>query len=144
MSDIPAQAMQRADLAAEVDGVTATIAGAPVRTTGHLTQPATPQAYDAWPVWVATRPVSMCAAETDWQDKNSHYRADDRSSEHKVGLVLEDKHTLANLSTLRANKATDPFALDPAIAKVTKNGVSDPNAVQKPGDAGGTPKGKKP
>jgi hypothetical protein len=65
---------------------------------------------------------------TDWQDAMSHLRADDRSAEHLVGIVLEDKRTLANLATLRAHKAEDPFAIDPSIAAVTKGGISDPNA----------------
>ena len=42
---------------------------------------------------------------TDWQDAMSHLRADDRSGEHLVGIVLEDKRTLANLASLRAHKA---------------------------------------
>jgi hypothetical protein len=67
---------------------------------------------------------------TDWQDAMSHLRADDRSGEHLVGIVLEDKRTLANLASLRSHKAQDPFAIDPSIAAVTKNGVSDPNAAK--------------
>jgi len=66
----------------------------------------------------------------DWQDANTHLRALDRSSEHLVGIVLEDKNTLANLGSLRANHATDPFALDPSIAAITQHGVSDPNAAR--------------
>jgi hypothetical protein len=65
---------------------------------------------------------------TDWQDADTHLRADDRSGEHLIGIVQEDKHTLANLASLRANKAQDPFAIDPSIAAVTKGGVSDPNS----------------
>jgi len=65
---------------------------------------------------------------TDWQDPDTHLRADDRSGEHLLGLVHEDKRTLANLASLRANKAQDPFAIDPSIAAVTKGGVSDPNS----------------
>jgi hypothetical protein len=76
---------------------------------------------------------------TDWQDTMSHLRADDRSGEHLVGIVLEDKRTLANLATLRANKPQDPFAIDPSITAVTKGGVSDPNAVRPPGSADPSP-----
>jgi hypothetical protein len=64
----------------------------------------------------------------DWQDGTTHLRALDRSSEHLLGVVLEDKNTVSNLSALRPNKPTDPFALDPSIAAITKKGVSDPNA----------------
>lgn len=61
------QAEQRAELAYVVAGIPATVGDTTVTTTGHLTPPKTPQAYDAWPVWVATRPTTMCIAETDWQ-----------------------------------------------------------------------------
>ncbi|HEY1692414.1 MAG TPA: hypothetical protein VGG39_09645 [Polyangiaceae bacterium] len=75
--------------------------------------------------------------EADWQDGRSHLRAVDRSGEHLIGIVLEDKNTLANLTSLRANKPVDPFALDPSIAALTRKGVSDPNAGRAaPVDAG--------
>jgi hypothetical protein len=75
--------------------------------------------------------------EADWQDAKSHLRAVDRSGEHIVGVVIEDRNTLANLSSLRSVKPPDPFALDPSIANITKNGVSDPNAARTPSpDAG--------
>jgi hypothetical protein len=82
---------------------------------------------------------------TDWQDTMSHLRADDRSGEHLVGIVLEDKRTLANLGSLRSHKAEDPFAIDPSIAAVTKGGISDPNAAKssKPGDSGAPFKGQR-
>jgi hypothetical protein len=83
----------------------------------------------------------------DWQEKSTHVRALDRSSEHLLGLVLEDKNTLANIATLRAAKAVDPFAIDPSIAAITKRGISDPNAARDAnakGDAGADQgKGKK-
>jgi hypothetical protein len=64
----------------------------------------------------------------DWQDSSTHLRVVDLSAEHMVGVVLEDKRTLANLASLRSNKPRDLFALDPSIAAVTRGGVSDPNA----------------
>jgi len=70
--------------------------------------------------------------EADWQDGKSHLRAVDRSNEHICGLVLEDRNTLANLAALRPNKPVDPFAIDPAIANLTRKGVSDPNAGRAP------------
>ncbi len=81
---------------------------------------------------------------TDWQDAASHLRADDRSSEHLVGIVLEDKRTLANLASLRSNKPVDFSAINPSIAAVTKGGVSDPNASKssKSADAGAPSKGQ--
>jgi hypothetical protein len=75
--------------------------------------------------------------EVDWQDRTDHLRAVDRSSEHLAGLVVEDKATLQNLHALRSNKPTDPFAIDPSIAAVTRGGISDPNAARTPSaDAG--------
>jgi hypothetical protein len=74
----------------------------------------------------------------DWQDNATHLRALDRSSEHLIGIILEDRNTLVNLTALRPNKPVDPFAIDPSIAAITQHGVSDPNAA-KPGaqaDAG--------
>jgi hypothetical protein len=35
---------------------------------------------------------------------------------------------LNSLASLRKNKPTDFSAIDPSIAAVTKNGISDPNA----------------
>ncbi len=80
----------------------------------------------------------------DWQDRTTHVRALDRSNEHLLGLVLEDRNTLANIASLRSTKAVDPFAIDPSIAAITKQGISDPNAGRdaKAGDAGAG-KGKK-
>ncbi|MDP9150866.1 MAG: hypothetical protein M3O36_13125 [Myxococcota bacterium] len=76
----------------------------------------------------------------DWQDQATHLRALDRSGEHLVALAFEDKSTLNTLAMLRANKPGDPFAIDPAIAAVTKHGIIDPNAAK---DDGGPGKGKK-
>ena len=81
--------------------------------------------------------------EVDWQDRTSHLRAIDRSNEHVCGLVLEDKGTLTNLASLRSNKASDPFQIDPSIAAITKNGISDPNAAHGNVADAGAGKGKK-
>ncbi len=73
----------------------------------------------------------------DWQDRTTHVRALDRSNEHLLGLVLEDRNTLSNIASLRSAKAVDPFAIDPSIAAITKGGISDPNAGRSAkGDAG--------
>jgi hypothetical protein len=66
--------------------------------------------------------------EADWQDGRSYLRAVDRTGEHLVGVVMEDRATANNLPALRTNRPVDPFALDPAIANLTRKGVSDPNA----------------
>jgi hypothetical protein len=76
----------------------------------------------------------------DWQDANTHVRALDRG--RVVAVVLEDKNTLNNLTSLRANKEQDPFAMDPSITAVTRGGISDPNAHGPAPAASGTPKKK--
>ena len=81
--------------------------------------------------------------ESDWQDAKTHLRAVDRSGEHIVGIVLEDRNTLVNLPSLRTFKAADPFALDPSIANITRNGISDPSAARNAPDGGTRGKGKR-
>jgi hypothetical protein len=78
----------------------------------------------------------------DWQDTTTHLRAVDRSGEHIVAVVLEDRQTLTNIDTLRVNKPVDPFAIDPAIAAITNKGVTDPNAANAASSA--KPKNTKP
>lgn len=65
--------------------------------------------------------------QLDWQDSTTHLRVIDRSSEQIVGIVIEDKATVAQLPQLRTHTLPDPFAVDPAILAVTKGGLSDPN-----------------
>jgi hypothetical protein len=65
----------------------------------------------------------------DWQDRTTHVRALDRSSEHLIGLSLEDKNTLSNIASLRTAKVVDQFAIDPSIAAITRHGISDPSAA---------------
>jgi hypothetical protein len=83
----------------------------------------------------------MYYTTSDWQDATSHLRAADRSFEHIVGVVLEDRQTLGSLAQLRTNKVEDPLAMDPSIAAITKGGISDPSAHSSP-DAGAKPKKK--
>jgi hypothetical protein len=66
----------------------------------------------------------------DWQDSSTHLRIVDLTPDHLIGVVLEDKRTLSNLASLRANKPTDPFAIDPSITAITRGGISDPNAAR--------------
>jgi hypothetical protein len=99
----------------------------------------------------ATDPSKGITTTTvDWQDATTHLRALDRG--RIVAVVLEERNTLNNLVSLRANKVEDPLALDPSIAAITRGGISDPNqkgggapagsASGKPGKGGGT-KGQK-
>jgi hypothetical protein len=78
---------------------------------------------------------------SDWQDPGTHLRADDRSGDRVVGIVLEDKRTLVALPQLRSVKVEDPLALDPSIAAITRGSLSDPNAFRS-GPDGGAPKKK--
>ncbi len=73
---------------------------------------------------------------SDWQDPGSHLRIDDRSGEGVVGVVLEDKRTLAALPQLRSVKPVDPMAIDPSVAAITNTTLSDPNAFRVHPDAG--------
>jgi hypothetical protein len=83
----------------------------------------------------------MRLVSSDWQDSGTHLRADDRSGDGVVGVVLEDKRTLVALPQLRSVKVEDPLALDPSIAAITRGSLSDPSAFRTQPDAG-TPKKK--
>jgi hypothetical protein len=102
----------------------ATFQDAVTRLNGAMGVPARIRAADA--------SQGLDRTTADWQDKTTHVRAVDRSNEHIVALVLEDRSTLSSLASLRAVKPSDPFAIDPAIAAVTKHGVTDPNAARDP------------
>jgi hypothetical protein len=78
----------------------------------------------------------MRLVSSDWQDSGTHLRADDRSGDRVVGIVLEDKRTLVALPQLRSVKVDDPLALDPSIAAITRGSLSDPNAFRAQPDAG--------
>lgn len=71
-------------------------------------------------------------ATAEIQDARVHLRLVDRSREKIVGLVLEDRQTLASLPKLRNASGDDPFAIDPAVNAVTRGGISDPNAEKAP------------
>jgi hypothetical protein len=77
---------------------------------------------------------------SDWQDAGTHLRVDNRSGDGVVGVVLEDKRTLANLPQLRSVKPVDPMAIDPSVAAITHGTISDPNAFRAQPDAGKTKK----
>jgi len=84
----------------------------------------------------AANPMGGLAHTTaDWQDGNTHLRAEDLG-DGNVAVVMEERSTLGNLAQLRVNKEVDPLAMDPSIAAVTRGGISDPNAVHAQADAG--------
>jgi len=78
----------------------------------------------------------MRLLSSDWQDSGTHLRADDRSGDRVVAVVLEDKRTLAALPQLRSVKVDDPLALDPSIVAITHGSLSDPSAFRTAPDAG--------
>jgi hypothetical protein len=95
----------------------------------------------AAPRVISPRPGGpMRILSSDWQDPGTHLRADDRSGDGVVGVVLEDKRTLSNLPQLRSNKPEDPFALDPSVLAITRGSISDPNAGHATPDAGASKK----
>jgi hypothetical protein len=78
----------------------------------------------------------------DWQDGATHLRLLDREARDSVvGIVVEERATWNALPQLRANKAEDPFAMDPSIAAATRGGISDPSQSAAP--AGSAGKGTK-
>lgn len=79
----------------------------------------------------------------EWQDPSSLIAVIDRGA-NAVAMRLTDKSTLSRIDSLRKNKAADPFALDPSVAAITKNGVSDPNASKGAASASASASSKKP
>jgi len=65
------------------------------------------------------------AIEVDWKDSNTHLRAIQRG-ETGLALAYEDNGTLANLSSLRTNKATQDTGIDPDVAAAIRGPSQDP------------------
>jgi len=53
--------------------------------------------------------------EVDWQDQRNHVRVLDRSGLKIVGIVYEDRATLANLDSMRTSKPKDVSGVDPEV-----------------------------
>lgn len=62
--------------------------------------------------------------EVDWKDAKTHLRAIQRG-DTALALAYEDLATLGNLATLRANKAVEEDAIDPAVAAAMAGAPSD-------------------
>jgi hypothetical protein len=60
------QATIRAAIVHELNGITGEVEDVTVTLAAYPNQPVVISAYDVWPVWVATRPVTACINETDW------------------------------------------------------------------------------
>ncbi len=75
--------------------------------------------------------VTLNAVEVDWKDATTHLRAIQRS-DTAVGLAYEDNGTLANLASLRPNKAVVDNGIDPDVAGIMR---APDNAPGPPPDA---------
>jgi hypothetical protein len=71
--------------------------------------------------------------EVDWKDATTHLRAAQRG-ETAVALIFEDNGTLANLSSLRSNKATADTGIDPDVAAMMRPKDQDPGPPAKKDD----------
>lgn len=78
------------------------------------------------------------ATTVDWKDAANHLRAVDRTSDHVVGVAIEEGATASNIAALRPNKMADPMEIDPSIIAVTRNKPSDPNAMPSASASGKT------
>jgi hypothetical protein len=63
--------------------------------------------------------------EVDWKDATTHQRAIQRS-DTALGLAFEDNGTLANLSSLRSNKAAADDGIDPDVAAAIRGKAPEP------------------
>jgi len=73
------------------------------------------------------------AVEVDWKDATTHLRAIQRG-ETALGLGYEDNGTLANLSSLRANKPVADNGIDPDVAAIMRGPSADPGPPDKSKD----------
>jgi len=89
--------------------------------------------------------VNRSFLEVDWQDAKSHIRLIDRSGMQVLGVVYEDRATVAQLHSLRVNKEANPDSIDPDIQAVigAPSEPSGPPAADKgKSDKGSKGKGK--
>jgi hypothetical protein len=79
--------------------------------------------------------------EVDWKDPTTHIRLVDRSGNKVVGVVYEERATVALLPTWRTNKAADMDAVDPDIQGLMRP-PDQQGAVPTPDAGAGRTKGK--
>jgi hypothetical protein len=82
--------------------------------------------------------TTVLALEVDWKDATTHLRAVQRS-DTALGLAYEDNGTVANLSSLRPNKAVVDNGIDPDVAAMMRPPDAAPGP---PPDAKKDPKKK--
>ncbi|HNT00095.1 MAG TPA: hypothetical protein PLJ27_11785 [Polyangiaceae bacterium] len=68
--------------------------------------------------------------EVDWQDTRTHLRVLDRSGLQIVGVVYEDRTTLANLASLRSNKPAEVGGVDPDVEALIRPPSAAPGPVE--------------
>lgn len=69
--------------------------------------------------------IGRNSQEVDWKDAKTHLRAIARG-DTALALAYEDLGTLANLTTLRANKPVQDDGIDPAVAAAMAGAPSEP------------------
>jgi hypothetical protein len=70
------------------------------------------------------------SVEVDWKDATTHLRAIQRG-ETALAMAYEDNGTLANLSSLRSNKAAADSGIDPDVAAALRGPSKDPGPPEK-------------
>ena len=70
--------------------------------------------------------------EIDWQDPRTHLRLLDRSGLQIAAMVYEDRVTLNNLSTLRANKPVEDSGVDPSVEALMRPPTPEPAPKEAP------------
>ncbi len=68
--------------------------------------------------------------EVDWQDPRTHLRVLDRSALQIVGVVYEDRATLANIASMRTNKPAEVGGVDPDVEAL----IRPPSAAPGPAE----------
>ena len=76
-------------------------------------------------------PDASSSVEVDWKDATTHLRAILRG-DTALGLAFEDNGTLANLSSLRANKPVDDSGIDPDVAAAIRGKSNEPGPAAGP------------
>ncbi len=80
---------------------------------------------------VQTPDGTRLAVEVDWKDATTHLRAIQRG-ETSVAIAYEDNGTLANLASLRPNKAVVDTGIDPDVAAIMRGPSQDPGPPPDP------------
>ena len=75
--------------------------------------------------------TTRLSVEVDWKDANTHLRAIQRS-DTSLAVAYEDNGTLANLASLRSNKAVQDSGIDPDVAAAMRPKSDEPGPPPPP------------